>query len=178
MQRFEFENRVNSFDHISKLNICRLDNIPMINKAVVSTRLKVISEYDIRIPHTLTFLDWFTGQRGFIKSFKFIYRYNKPIIQIVILSTLRKRNLINFFDYLLTAYFGILKLKLSSTKVSILPKSFSFSIQDINFFYNVPNFLYNFHETINVQFFMNLSNRRDIKLFLSNYPAIYQFLKK
>ncbi len=178
MSRLSFENKINSYDYVTKVGINKLHNLPKLDKAVVSFRLKVISEYDMRVAHSLIFSDWFTGQRGFIKSFNFIYKFNKPMIQIVVVTTLRGRNLNNFFDFLLVNYFSILKHKLVSTKVSLLPSSISFNIHDINFFYNVPNFLYNFRDIFNVQIFYKKLDRKLLFLSLSKYREVLDYVKK
>lgn len=178
MNKFQFNNYLNSFDYISKLPVYSQKSLPKINKAHVSIKLRVISEYDVRIPNALLFSDWLTGQRGFVKSFKFIYKLNKPVIQIVIFTTLRRKLLMNFFDYISVCYFDILRARLASTRVSLFKSGFSFFIKDINFFYNVPNFLYNFNEQMHIKFFTKEDHtKEDLKLFLSTYPTISEYLK-
>lgn len=167
-----------SYDYINKMPVFKPEDIPAVSSAVVSIKLRVISEYDLSVPHSIAFSDWLSGQRGYVKSYKFIYKYNKPVIQVHVVTTIRRGNLFNLFDYLLVSFFSVLKLRLNSIKVSHDSKSFSFFIKDVNFFYNIPNFLYNFNNQVSVKFFFKKSyTRKHIKLFLSNYPSIYQFLQ-
>jgi hypothetical protein len=48
-------NYLNSFNYISKLPVFKSGDIPALKSATVSLRLRVVSEYDIRIPHALMF---------------------------------------------------------------------------------------------------------------------------
>lgn len=111
---------------------------------------------------------------------KFIYKYNKPVIQVQVISTLRGLGVSNLFEYLLVCYFDLLKDRLMETKVSISKASFNFLIKDINFFYNVPNILYNFSNMVEVSFFFKKFNgsRPVNRLFVSGYPTIYSFVRR
>jgi hypothetical protein len=87
--------------------------------------------------------------------------------------------LLNFFEYLVTCYFGILQQRLNSVKVSQFSQGFNFFIKDINFFYNIPNVLYNFNEFVEVRFFTKKNfNIRLLELFISSYPPIKKYLKR
>lgn len=180
MSYYNYNLFLRSFDYVSKLPIHSKKEVPSLDNGLVTFKLRVVSEYDVKILHGLYFISWLTGQRGFIKKLKFIYKYNKPVIQVQVISTVRGLALVNLFEYLLICYFDLLKDRLMDTKVSVDHKSFNFFIRDINFFYNVPNIFYNFSNMVEVTFFFKdfYLSKCFNRLFLSNYPTIYNFLKR
>lgn len=56
MSLYNYNLFLRSFDYVSKLPIHTKKDIPNLDKGIVSLKLRVVSEYDIKILHGLHFI--------------------------------------------------------------------------------------------------------------------------
>lgn len=167
-----------NFDFVSKFPGINITKLPKIEKCTVQVSLKVSNELSHSIIDSFFFLEWLTGQRPFLKKVGFLYKNFKPLIHVLLIVTLRKSYLNNLFYYILISL-SLLKKKSISAKFSFDDKNnlFFITIHDLNFFFNIPEYLYKFSEPISICFKMSDFDLKPSVYFFSAFSEVKPFIK-
>lgn len=101
------------------------------------------------------------------------------MIHVLLVVTLRKNYLNNFFYYILISM-SLLKKKSISAKFSFDDNNnlLYITIHDLNFFFNIPEYLYKFSESVSIGFKVSGFNKgKPSKHFFSAFSEIKPFIK-
>jgi hypothetical protein len=92
----------------------------------------------------------------------------------VLSVTLRNFFLENFFHYILICASLTKKKSIYiKTSLNVELKKYYITITDVNFFFNIPESLYKFNESISIVFEFDNLTSEEVELFLSSFPDFY-----
>jgi len=163
------------FDLLSKNPINNnVIKLPKIKSCIIQISLKLSNEYSLVITDSFLFLEWLTGQRPLLKKVGFLYKNYKPLLHLVLSVTLRNFFLENFFHYILICA-NLTKKKsiYINTNLNLELKKYYITITDVNFFFNIPEFLYKFSESVSIVFEFDNLNSEEVQLFISSFSDFY-----
>lgn len=140
------------FDIFSRYCLTRVNPL-ILDKVFLQIPVKVYTEEDLKLIDGFLVLEWLSLQKPFLKKINFVSNKGKYYMQVLIFVTLRKKQALNLFLFLLIS-FTKLQEKLLSLNLNFSYDSCYFQLKEYDSLFIYPKYL-KFINYINIRLFFN-----------------------